>query len=150
MQLAMKVDWEELVTVSHLDTVGLIRQLVDEHNYEEAQEGLNELYEAMGRSERHALNSQLRRLVVHIFKWKYQPEKRSTSWVRTIVNARQEIRELQEYMPSLNQQYIESVWQHSSEAAIEGVKAEMNLSRKDKFEPAALTWDEVFDDEYLL
>ena len=70
----MKVDWEELVTTSHLDTVGLIRQLVDEHNYEEAQEGLNELYQAMGRAERHALSSQVRQLMVHILKWKYQPE----------------------------------------------------------------------------
>ncbi|RYF68053.1 MAG: DUF29 domain-containing protein [Cytophagaceae bacterium] len=146
----MKVDWEELVTTSHLDTVGLIRQLVDEHNYEEAQEGLTELYEAMGRAERHALSSQLRRLMVHILKWKYQPEKRSTSWVRTIVNARQEIKELQEYMPSLNREYIESVWHRNTSAAIEGAKAEMNLSRKDTFEPAELTWDEVFDDEYLL
>lgn len=146
----MKVDWEELVTTSHLDTVGLIRQLVDEHNYEEAQEGLNELYEAMGRAERHALSSQLRRLMVHILKWKYQPEKRSTSWVRTIVNARQEIKELQEYMPSLNREYIESVWYRNTSAAIEGAKAEMNLSRKDTFEPAELTWDEVFDAEYLL
>ncbi|WP_020596469.1 DUF29 domain-containing protein [Spirosoma panaciterrae] len=146
----MKVDWEELVTTSHLDTVGLIRQLIDEHEYEEAKEGLNELYEAMGRAERHALNSQLRRLMVHILKWKYQPDKRSTSWVRSIVNARLEIRELQDYMPSLNQQYIESVWQHNINAAIEGAKAEMNLSRKDKFEPAELTWDEVFEDEYLL
>ena len=146
----MKVDWEELVTTSHLDTVGLIRQLVDEHNYEEAQEGLNELYEAMGRAERHALSSQLRRLMVHILKWKYQPEKRSTSWVRTIVNARQEIKELQEYMPSLNREYIESVWHRNTSAAIEGAKAEMNLSRKDTFEPAELTWDEVFDAEYLL
>lgn len=146
----MKVDWEELVVTSHLDTVGLIRKLVDEHDYEEAREGLIELYEAMGRAERHALNSQLRRLMLHILKWKYQPEKRSTSWVRSIVNARQEIKELQEYMPSLNQQYVESVWQHNSSAAIEGAKAEMNLSRKDKFEPVALTWEEVFDDEYLL
>ena len=146
----MKVDWEELVTTSHLDTVGLIRQLVDEHNYEEAQEGLNELYEAMGRAERHALSSQLRRLMVHILKWKYQPEKRSTSWVRTIVNARQEIKELQEYMPSLNREYIESVWYRNTSAAIEGAKAEMNLSRRDTFEPAELTWDEVFDAEYLL
>lgn len=146
----MKVDWEELVTTSHLDTVGLIRQLVDEQDYEEAREGLSELYEAMGRSERHALNSQLRRLMVHIFKWKYQPEKRSTSWVRSIVNARQEIKELQEYTPSLNQQYVESVWMHNTTAAIEATKAEMNLSRRDKFEPAELTWGEVFDDEYLL
>ncbi|GAB3771418.1 hypothetical protein GCM10028818_10190 [Spirosoma horti] len=146
----MKVDWEELVTTSHLDTVGLIRQLVDEHHYEEAQEGLTELYEAMGRAERHALSSQLRRLMVHILKWKYQPEKRITSWVRTIVNARQEIKELQEYMPSLNREYIESVWPRNTSAAVEGAKAEMNLSRKDTFEPAELTWDEVFDAEYLL
>jgi hypothetical protein len=146
----MKVDWEELVTTSHLNTVGLIRQLVDEHNYEEAQEGLNELYEAMGRAERHALNSQLRRLMIHILKWKYQPEKRTTSWVRTIVNARQELTELQEYMPSLNRQYVESVWQRNISAAVEVAKAEMNLSRKDTFEPAELTWDEVFDAEYLL
>ena len=146
----MKVDWEELVTTSHLGTVGLIRQLVDEKDYEEAREGLSELYEAIGRSERHALNSQLRRLIVHIFKWKYQPEKRSTSWVRSIVNARQEIKELQEYTPSLNQQYVESVWMHNTTAAIEAAKAEMNLSRRDKFEPAELTWGEVFDDEYLL
>ena len=146
----MKVDWEDLVTTSHLDTVGLIRQLVDEHNYEEAQEGLNELYEAMGRAERHALSSQLRRLMIHILKWKYQPEKRSTSWVRTIVNARQEIKEIQEYMPSLNRDYVESVWQRTMSAAVEGAKAEMNLSRKDIFEPAELAWDEVFDAEYLL
>lgn len=35
-------------------------------------------------------------------------------------------------------------------AAVEGAKAEMNLSRKDIFGPAKPTWDEVFDAEYLL
>lgn len=53
-------------------------------------------------------------------------------------------------MPSLNHDYVESVWQRTMSAAIEGAKAEMNLSRKDTFEPAELTWDEVFDAEYLL
>ncbi|GAB3792985.1 hypothetical protein GCM10028819_03880 [Spirosoma humi] len=88
--------------------------------------------------------------MVHILTWKYQPEKRSTNWVRTIVNARQEIRELQEYMPSPNRDYVESVWQRTMSTAIEGAKAEMNLSKNDTFEPAELTWDEVFDAEYLL
>ncbi|RIV22314.1 DUF29 domain-containing protein [Fibrisoma montanum] len=144
------IDWQELVATSHLETVGMIRQLVDEHDYEEAIEGLNELYEAMGRAERLALNSQLRRLMAHILKWKYQPNKRSTSWVRSIVNARQEIYQLQEYMPSLTNEYIESVWKRNFDAATEVAKAEMNISRKDKFEPAEMTWSEAFEDEYLL
>jgi len=144
------IDWQEMVATSHLDTVGAIRRLLDEKEYEEAQEALDELYNAMANAERRALSSQLTRLMTHILKWRYQPDKRSTSWVRTIVNARQEIRSLQEYMPSLNQNYIETVWQRNFEAAVVAAKAEMNLSRKDKFEPAELTWDEVFDDEYLL
>jgi hypothetical protein len=49
-------------------------------------------------------------------------------------------------MPSFTRDYIENSWDETFEDA----KAEMNLSRKDKFEPAPLTWDEVFDDEYLL
>ena len=104
----------------------------------------------MVNAERRSLNSQLIRVMVHILKWRYQPDRRSTSWVRTIVSARQEIESLQEYMPSLNRAYIETIWQKNFDLAIIAAKAEMNLSRKDRFEPAELTWNEAFDDEYLL
>ncbi|RCR71078.1 DUF29 domain-containing protein [Larkinella punicea] len=146
----MKPDWQDLVITSHLDTVETIRKLIEDKEYEEAMEGLDELYENMSNADKRALERQLVRLMVHILKWRYQPQKRSTSWVRTIVNARREIQKLQKYMPSLNVQFIESSWQESFEDATEEAKAEMNLSRKDKFEPAPLTWQEVFEDEYLL
>ncbi|MGM9512222.1 DUF29 domain-containing protein [Larkinella sp. GY13] len=146
----MKPDWQDLVITSHLDTVETIRKLIEDKEYEEAMEGLDELYENMSNADKRALESQLVRLMVHILKWRYQPQKRSTSWVRTIVNARREIQKLQKYMPSLNVQFIETSWQESFEDATEEAKAEMNLSRKDKFEPAPLTWQEVFEDEYLL
>lgn len=144
------IDWQEMVATSHLDTVIAIRRLLEEQEYNEAQEALDELYNAMANAERRSLNSQLTRLMIHILKWRYQPDKRSTSWVRTIINARQEIKSLQEYMPSFNKDYVGTVWQRNFEAALIAAKAEMNLSRKDKFEPMELTWDEVFDDEYLL
>ncbi len=146
----MKPDWQDLIITSHLDTVETIRKLIEDKEYEEAMEGLDELYENMSNADKRALESQLVRLMVHILKWRYQPQKRSTSWVRTIVNARREIQKLQKYMPSLNVQFIENSWQESFEDATEEAKAEMNLSRKDKFEPAPLTWQEVFEDEYLL
>lgn len=144
------IDWQEMVAMSHLDTVVAVRKLLEQREYDEAQEALDELYTAMANVERRSLNSQLTRLMMHILKWRYQADKRSTSWARTIVNARQEIKSLREYMPSFTREYIESVWQRNIEAAIAEAKAEMNLSRKDKFEPVELTWDEVFDDEYLL
>ena len=143
-------NWEELATTSHLDTVTKIKWLLDEQEYEEAREGLETLKETMSRAERKALASQLRRLMLHILKWQYQSEKRTMSWVRTILDARSEIIELQEYMPSLNHEYIEKIWEDCLQKAVEGAKAEMNLSRKDLFEPAPLTWQEVFEDEYLL
>ncbi|GAB2607099.1 DUF29 domain-containing protein [Spirosoma areae] len=144
------IDWQEMVATSHLDTVIAIRRLLEEQEYNEAQEALDELYNAMANAERRSLNSQLTRLMIHLLKWRYQPDKRSTSWVRTIINARQEIKSLQEYMPSFTKEYIETIWQRNFDAALIAAKAEMNLSRKDKFEPVELTWDEVFDDEYLL
>lgn len=146
----MKPDWQDLVTTSHLSTVDAIRKLLEEKEYEQAQEGIEELYDAMAKVEQRALIGQLKRLMLHILKWRYQPDKRSTSWVRSIVDARQEIAEIQEFTPSLNRQFVEANWERAFAQAVAGAKAEMNLSRKDRFEPAELTWQEVFDDEYLL
>ncbi|MCY7349900.1 MAG: DUF29 domain-containing protein [Cytophagaceae bacterium] len=139
-----------MTTRSQLDTVEVIRQLVEEEEYEEALQGLDELYDTMSKSEKRALGSQLARLMAHILKWKYSPEKRSMSWVKTIASARFEIRKIQEFTPSLNETYIHSVWNDCFEDGIDLAKAEMGLSRKDKFDPAPLTWQDVFDEDYIL
>lgn len=150
MTILVKPNWSELVTTSHIEAVEMVRRLVEDQEYEEAVIGLHELEENMSQQQRKALKSHLVRLMMHLLKWRYQPDKRSTSWTRTIVNARIEIRDAREAMPSLNEAFIESIWEKAFQDAIAQAKAEMNLSRKDIFEPAPLTWEEVFEDEYLV
>lgn len=150
MTILVKPNWSELVTTSHIETVEMVRRLVEDQEYEEAVIGLHELEENMSQQQRKALKSHLVRLMMHLLKWRYQPDKRSTSWTRTIVNARIEIRDAREAMPSLNEAFMESIWEKAFQDAIAQAKAEMNLSRKDIFEPAPLTWEEVFEDEYLV
>lgn len=68
---------------------------------------LIEELEAMGRSEKNALKSNLKILLMHLLKWQYQPEKRSNSWRYTISEHRQRIRDSLETSPSLNNFLIE-------------------------------------------
>ena len=57
--------------------------------------------ETLGRTSRRAIESRLKVLVVHLLKWRFQPERRSRSWRSTIVEQRTQIaRELRE-SPSL-------------------------------------------------
>lgn len=48
--------------------------------------------------------------MMHIIKWKTQPNKRSRSWIVSILDARDAIEESREEMPSLNREFIESLW----------------------------------------
>jgi hypothetical protein len=57
--------------------------------------------EDLGKSERRALASHLRNLVMHLLKWEFQPERRTGSWRSSIDNARAEIAEILEDSPSL-------------------------------------------------
>jgi len=61
--------------------------------------------ESLGKSDRRALGSHLRNLVLHLLKWHYQPSGRQTgpSWRQSIRNARAEIAVLLEDSPSLRQ-----------------------------------------------
>jgi hypothetical protein len=47
-------------------------------------DNLIEEIKAMGRSEKNALQSNLTILLLHLLKWDYQPNQRSSSWVFTI------------------------------------------------------------------
>lgn len=57
--------------------------------------------EDLGRSDRRALASHLRNLMLHLLKWQLQPEMRSDSWLASINDARSEIYELLMENPSL-------------------------------------------------
>jgi len=57
--------------------------------------------ESMGKRDLRQLRSRLQVLVMHLLKWKYQPEKQSKSWVATIDHQRDEIEALLLDSPSL-------------------------------------------------
>ncbi|MGK7901025.1 MAG: hypothetical protein AB4352_06355 [Hormoscilla sp.] len=63
-----KQDWNWLAINSHYQTATAVQQLLQEGNSMEARECLDALIEAMGRSEKRAVKSQLIRLMIHIVK----------------------------------------------------------------------------------
>ena len=62
---------------------------------------LAEEVESLGRSDQRALASHLRNLMHHLLKWRYQPNKRTDSWLNSIETARGEIFDLVTESPSL-------------------------------------------------
>jgi hypothetical protein len=69
---------------------------------------LIEEIEAMGRSEKRAVFNNLKILLIHLLKYKYQQPKRSNSWRYTIREHRQRIEEAFEDSPSLKKYFSES------------------------------------------
>jgi Domain of unknown function DUF29 len=62
---------------------------------------LIEEMEDLGKSERRGISSQLTRLLLHLLKWQYQPQRRSDSWLDSITDARTQIELALEDSPSL-------------------------------------------------
>jgi hypothetical protein len=140
-----KINWDMMAVNSQFQTAEAAQVLLHRGQTEEAKAALQSLVEAMSRSERQALKSQLIRLMMHIIKWKTQPEKRSRSWIITIFDTRDAIEESQEEMPSLNRDFIESLWDQALIKAKRKAEAEMNCKSDISF----LTWQEVFEDGYV-
>jgi hypothetical protein len=56
---------------------------------------------SMGISQKHALKSNLTQILMHLLKWRYQPEKQSKSWRYTLLEHRDRIEESLQDSPSL-------------------------------------------------
>ncbi len=140
------MNWRELSAASHYQTALVIKDELQAGDIQEATIGIEELIEALARSEKRALKNQLIRLMAHIIKWKSQPDKRSRSWSATIANAREEISDIQEEIPSLNQQAILELWDKCFRAATRDAEGEMNK----RSTVTKLSWREVFEDTYEL
>ncbi|MFM5983618.1 MAG: DUF29 domain-containing protein [Sphaerospermopsis kisseleviana] len=142
----MTLTWDELVFQSPYLAVEKAKELLKEGKMAEVDQILESLAESMGRSEKRAVISQVTRLMLHIIKWKCQPEKRSASWVISIRSARREIADSQEEMPSLNREFLESIWDKCFTSAKQDARDEMGK----KPEITALTWEEVFEENYTM
>jgi hypothetical protein len=140
------MNWQKLSSISHYKTAVAVKNEIAIGNLSEAITGIDELIQAMFRSEKRALKSQLIRLMLHIIKWQSQPERRSLSWIASIKDAREEIVDIQEETPSLNNNVIEELWEKAFIIAIRDAQAEMHK----KSTLTALSWQEVFEDDYDL
>jgi predicted nucleic acid-binding Zn-ribbon protein len=65
--------------------------------------------ESMGRSEKRELVSRLEVLLLHLLKWRFQPEKRGRSWEVSIANTRDALIDHLEDNPSLKSTLPEAV-----------------------------------------
>lgn len=65
--------------------------------------------ESMGRSEKRELVNRLNVLLMHLLKWRFQPERRSRSWDVSIANSRDELTDHLADNPSLKAVLPEAV-----------------------------------------
>ena len=109
---------------------------------------LIEEIEAMGRSEKRAVYSNLKVLLQHLLKYRYQPEKRSKSWKATIREHRQRIKRLFKDSPSLKNYFREIITESYQDAS--KLAADETGLAVDTF-PVELpfTVEEILDAEYL-
>jgi hypothetical protein len=63
-------------------------------------EHVAEEIEDLGTNKRSALYNRFVRLIEHLLKWQFQPERRGTSWKRTMAEQRRRIRKLLDQNPS--------------------------------------------------
>jgi Domain of unknown function DUF29 len=80
-------------------------------------ENLIEEIEDMGRNEKRAIESNLRIVILHLLKWKYQPQQRSGSWRGSITEHRIRIRKALQDSPSLKN-YLPEVFSETYQDAI--------------------------------
>ncbi|MBW4574163.1 MAG: DUF29 domain-containing protein [Aphanothece sp. CMT-3BRIN-NPC111] len=82
-------------------------------------DNLIEEIESMGASQRRELKNRLIVLFMHLLKYQYQPEKRSSSWIATILEQRRQLEFLLKDSPSLKPYYLEVFFDCYSQAVID-------------------------------
>jgi len=116
---------------SHIDWENLIAEIED-----------------MGRSERRSLESNFVVVLMHLLKWEFQPDQRSSSWKASIVEHRRRIRKSLQDSPSLKP-YLEEVFSECYSDAIEQASAETGLSLETFPQLCVYTSAEVLDSHFL-
>lgn len=104
--------------------------------------------EDLGKSEQRALRSYLERLLLHLLKWRYQPEKRSSSWQNSIDDSREEISERLMESPYLRS-YARDVYTQVYGKARRHAASETGLARQNFPGTPPFTLEEALDPEFL-
>ena len=111
-------------------------------------ENLLEELESMGRRDKNALKSNLRVLLMHLLKYKYQPEKQTNSWHYTIIEHRIRLEDTFKTSPSLYR-FFEDIFNESYQNARKLAAGETGLSIEIFPPESPFTVEEVLNSDFL-
>lgn len=100
--------------------------------------------ESMGRGEKRELVRRLGVLLLHMLKWRYQPERRSASWEASITVQRRDIARHLHDNPSLKAKVAEAIEDAYGDAALMAM-GETNLPKATFPAECPWTWGEISD-----
>jgi len=115
-------------------------------------ENLLEEIEGMSRGEKDAVESNLIRVLQHLLKWKYQPQKRSPSWAYTIIEHSRRLNKAFKNSPSLNR-HFNDVFDECYAAACQAASVETQLPLVTFPQSCPFSNSDVLDinsDDYLI
>lgn len=104
--------------------------------------------EAMGKSQKRAIESYLKILLLHLLKWHYQPDLRCGSWQGSIFNARKGIAKRIQESPSLGS-YPETILQECYEIARFNAHLETGLALTVFPEDSPFSLVQILDEGFM-
>jgi hypothetical protein len=102
----------------------------------------------MGRNNRREVFSRLKVLLMHLLKWKYQPEKRTNSSTNTIDEQREQLELIFNDSPSLKP-YLADIFSECYQKAVRSAVNETNLPKQACPVDCPFTQEQVLDQDYL-
>lgn len=111
-------------------------------------ENLIEEIESMGKRDKHALESNLEQILMHLLKWQYQKNKRSNSWRYSIIEHRNRLKKDFRDSPSLKP-YFDSVLEECYQTARKFASEETGLDIKTFPVDLPFTKEQILDPNYL-
>jgi hypothetical protein len=123
-------------------------KLLRAHNHDELDyDNLAEEVEAMSRSQRRELKNRSTVLLMHLLKWRHQPDYRCTSWRSTIFQQRLKIKRLIRDMPSIMNEFADPEWQIDAwDDAVAEASAETSIFKENFPENCIWTVEQVLSD----
>jgi hypothetical protein len=111
-------------------------------------EHLVEEMEDLSKSEKRGISSQLVRLLLHLLKWEYQPQRRSDSWLDSITDSRLQIELAIQDSPSLKSYPLQELAQ-SYQRARSGAAKQTGLPLSNFPEVCPYSLDEILTEHWL-
>lgn len=111
-------------------------------------ENLIDEIESMGRSEKRSISSNLEIILMHLLKYKYQPDRRSNSWRYTLLEHRRRLYKDFKISPSLKRYFLEEFADaYISARKLASVETDIPINNFPAVSP--FSPEQVLDEDYL-